>query len=124
MRHDVLIIIVKRTQENAKIEAEHVVEQGQFLCKWSIEQKSRKDVSRTRRARRWKKSTIELFSDDDLDRTLENGPSAAARQGSQEDRQIQRIRRRGLIVVNGHFRPYCSLDGVYMVSDHLFLLLA
>jgi len=65
-----------------------------------------------------------LFSDDDPDRTLEDSPSAAARQGGQEDRQIQRVRRRGLIVVNGHFRPYCSLDGVHMVSDRLFLLLA
>lgn len=66
---------------------------------------------------------MELFSDDNLDRTLEDGPSAAPRQGGQKDRQIQRIRRRSFVIVNGHFCPYCSLDGVHMVSDHLLSLL-
>lgn len=59
----------------------------------------------------------ELFSDDDPDRTLEDGSSAAARQGGQENRPIQRVRRRRFVIVNGHFRPYCSLDGVHMVSN-------
>jgi len=59
----------------------------------------------------------ELFSDDDPDRTLEDSPPVASRQSGPKNRQIQRVWCCSFVTVNGHFCPYCSLDGVHMVSN-------
>lgn len=82
------------------------------FCVSKVKTESRETGSQNRKMEK----NDELFSDDDLDRIVEDSPSVASRQGGQKNRQIQRVRCCSFVTVNGHFCPYCSLDGVHMVS--------